>query len=759
MKKVKVTIDGVTVEVPEGTTILEAAKKINKIIPTFCYHDKLPIFGGCRMCLVWDKKWKNAVIACGTKVYDGMEIETENEEVLKDRKFILEMLFTRHPLDCPICDKAGECDLQNWGTYYGPQNRPYEDITPFDKVRPEENWESDYLEFVSNRCVLCLRCVSVCENVNGAAALFQEERGFEILISPDKKPMDTESSCEFCGLCVDICPVGAILFKPFKYNARPWLLKETVTYCGMCSVNCPVAVDHDGEKIYRIRSTSDLQICAGAYLGYDIHAKNRLEGGLKNGAPISLEEGIKEITKIINENPEKTAIVVSPYSTNETFEIIKEIGEKTGVYLTSTVTLDTLPTIEGFKEETGKEYQLPTEEDIIKAKKIVVLGNDVANTNPVISYLFHKVYFEGREFGEEKEIFYMGESLDRLKKYNPVYKEVLNEELLNKRIRQFAKIDKDTVIVYSTTTLKGEKAYKFGKKLGRIAKKIVVLGNDIANTNPVISYLFQKVYFEGREFGEEKEIFYMGESLDRLKKYNPVYKEVLNEELLNKRIRQFAKIDKDTVIVYSTTSLKGEKAYKFGKKLGRIAKKTGAKVLIIPQERNTFGLINSFENLYYLPDILKKIENKEIENLILIGEDIVQHIEENKMKEVFISLKNISVITPFNDGLALSSHIALGSSLWFEEEGTVEGFYGKKEITPYRRRIQEKDILKKIYQGLETKEPLRNENYSISYYGYPYTVNQFIELWDFGYLSKRSDNLSNIKMKNLLKEEILSEED
>ncbi len=138
MKNVKVVIDGVQLEVPENTTVLEAAKKINKIIPTFCYHPKLPVYGGCRMCLVYDKKWKTTIIACGTKVYDGMEIETENEEVKKDRKFILEMLFTRHPLDCPVCDKAGECDLQNWGTYYGPQinNTPF---TPFDKIRPEED--------------------------------------------------------------------------------------------------------------------------------------------------------------------------------------------------------------------------------------------------------------------------------------------------------------------------------------------------------------------------------------------------------------------------------------------------------------------------------------------------------------------------------------------------------------------------------------------------------------------------------------------
>ncbi|NPA53542.1 MAG: 2Fe-2S iron-sulfur cluster binding domain-containing protein, partial [Aquificae bacterium] len=408
MKKVKVIIDGTPVEVPEGTTVLEAAKKINKIIPTFCYHDKLPIFGGCRMCLVWDKKWKSSIIACGTKVYDGMEIETENEEVLKDRRFILEMLFSRHPLDCPVCDKAGECDLQNWGTYYGPQKNPYDSITPFDKKRPEENWESDYLEFVSNRCVLCLRCVSVCEHVNGASALFQKERGFEILISPDKKPMDTESSCEFCGLCVDICPVGAILFKPFKYKARPWLLKETISRCGMCSLQCPVAIDHDEQNIYRIRSTADLQICAGAYLGYDIQNKNRLKGALKNGSSISFDEAIKEVVSLINENPEKTAIVVSPYSTNESIQIIKKIAEKTGVYLTSTITTDTLPTLQGFEEETEKEYKLPTEEDLLNAEKIVVLGNDIANINPVLSYFFHKNFFEGREIGKDKKIFYMG---------------------------------------------------------------------------------------------------------------------------------------------------------------------------------------------------------------------------------------------------------------------------------------------------------------------------------------------------------------
>ncbi len=656
MKKVKVTIDGISIEVPEGTTVLEAAKKLNKLIPTFCYHDKLPIFGGCRMCLVWDKKWKSPIIACGTKVYDGMEIETENEEVLKDRRFILEMLFTRHPLDCPVCDKAGECDLQNWGTYYGPQKNPYEGITPFDKIRPEEDWESDFFEFISNRCVLCLRCISVCENVNGSSTLFQEERGFGILISPDKKPMDTESSCEFCGLCVDICPVGAIIFKPFKFNARPWLLKETVSYCGMCSMQCPIAIDHDGQKIYRIRSTADLQICTGAYLGYDIYNKNRLSGGLKNGVSISVEEGIKEIANILDSYPEKTAIVVSPYSTNESLKILENIADKTGVFLTSTVTLDTLPTLHGFEEETGEKYVLPTEEDIHNSEKIVVLGND------------------------------------------------------------------------------------------------------IANINPVLTYFFQKSYFEGREIGKDKKIYYMGRFLDKLKKFNPIYKNIENKELLRKRIVSFADIDENTLVVYSTTSLKGEKAYLFGKKLGKLYKQKKAKVLILPQERNAFGVINNIEKLYYLPDIFKKIEEGVLEHIILIGEDIVHHIEEEKMKEIFMKLKTTAVITPFNDGLALSSNIAVGSSLWFEEEGTTEGFYGIRKSIPYRPAFQEKNILQNLLSQLKEK-PLRKDNYNISYYDYEGFLDEFIELWDFGYFSRRSENLMNLKMKNLLKEEILSQED
>jgi len=643
LKEIKVSIDGEEIQVPEGTTVLEAIKSLNKVVPTFCYHPKLPVFGGCRICLVYDKRWKRSIIACATPVYEGMEIETQNDKVLEDRKFILEMLFTRHPLDCPVCDKAGECDLQNWGTYYGPQKNP-STITPFEKIRPEEDWNSDYFEFVSNRCVLCLRCVSVCKNVVGADTLFQEERGFEIVISPDKKPMDQFSSCEACGLCVDVCPVGAILFKPFKYTARAWLLNETVSRCGMCFLQCPVAVDHDGKEIYRVRSTSDLKICAGAYLGYDIYKKNRLKTALENGQPADPENVINKLSSILSQKPEETAIIVSPYSGNETFYGIKKLQEKIPVTVTSTVTTTVLPVIQGFNDEAGK-YSVPDEDDILHSEKVIIIGNDPSDTNPVISYFFHKNYYEGFTVGKDKKIIYIGKNLGHTQKFNP---EVIPED-----------------------------------------------PEDL--------------------------------TFEKIKGLEP---------------------DENTVFIYSTTTLKGQKAYRLGRILGKIKKETGSKILILPQETNSFGLINNIE-LEYLPDILKKIKQGKIKNLILIGEDIVDHISDQELQEIFMKIESSAVITPFSDGLALSCNMALGTTLWLEDNRTTEGFSG---IVKTRKTVggvmSEEAVIRRITENIKDvyKTPLEkrgiSEFYDYEGFDYPY-----ISLWDFGYLGRRSDNLMNYRLK------------
>lgn len=619
MELVKVKINGIELEVPKNKTVLEAAKDLNILISTFCYHEKLPIFGGCRMCLVYDVKAKRSIIACGSYVYDGMEIETENEKVKEDRKFILQMLFTRHPLDCPICDKAGECDLQNWGTYWGPQDNMLSFITPFEKVRPEEDWKSNLLEYVSNRCVLCMKCVSVCDNINKSHSLTSIERGFETLISPVKKPIEN-SSCEMCGLCVDICPVGAILFKPFKFNSRAWLLKETYTHCGFCSLGCPVAVNHDGKKIYRIRSTAELEVCGKPYLGYDSFNTNRLKYPLINSNKVSLQEATNKTVEILNKSPEKTAIVVSPYLSNEIIQSINKIANKTGSYITSIITLDILPLLEGFGE-----YTPPKLENV---KKWIVVGNDITNTNPVITY----------------------------------------------------KMDK--------------KVIAFSKNPSRIRK------------------LYPLVYdIDGN---------------------------------IEERLMEVA--DKNSVIVYSNYYY-GMDAFNFGKTLKKIQQEKDSKILILPQYPNSFGVVNYIENLSYLPEVISKIENGEIENIILFGEDLAEVVEEDKLKHILQTLKNKVLFTPFEDGLAFVSDIVLPLNTWIEEDGEYSfAFEIKKVKSSIKTPFKTVDILSELLDKLEEK-PYKQKTQNV-YSNIDYIKVEEVDIWDISFFSRRSENLTNWKIKN-----------
>lgn len=618
MDTVKVRIDGQEIEVPKNTTVLEAAKRLNKLIPTFCYHERLPIFGGCRMCLVYDVKSKRSIIACGTYVYDGMEIETENQQVKKDREFILQMLFSRHPLDCPICDKAGECDLQNWGTYWGPQKNLLP-ITPFEKVRDEEDWESQYLEYVSNRCVLCVKCVSVCDNINKSHSLFQLERAFETLIAPVLKPMDT-SSCEMCGLCVDICPVGAILFKPFKFNARPWLLKETYTHCGFCSMNCPVVVNHDGKSVYRIRSTAELESCGKVYLGYDSFNTNRLKSVVYEGEKINPDKAIDMLKDIFSS--EKTAVFVSSYLSSDILDLLVEIDRKSGAIFTSDITLSLIPLLEGY----GKDYTVRNLSEIENSKDVYLVGDDVVDTNPVLSYYL------------PQNVNYVGDKIDRLKKLNP-----------------------------------------------------------------------KTVYLSGRDI-----------------------------------IEYVSTIPDYSVVIYSSYFY-GEDAYEFGKVLRFLEEQKGCKIYIIPPQTNAFGVINRFVNIGYLPDVVEKILNGKIENIVMFGEELAFVLEEFTFKQMWDRLKTKVIFTPFEDGLSLIADMSIPLNTWIEEDGYFEGARGVRRFK------------KSLSVGFSTasfltriKELLTKGQIDKKYEKTGYKLPNFVEvrpfkIYDVSYFSTRSKNLMDWK--------------
>ena len=231
------TIGGQEIEVEQNTTVLQAAEELGIQIPRFCYHDRLSIAGNCRMCLVEMEKAPKPIASCAMPVGDGMVIRTNSEVAVKAQKGAMEFLLINHPLDCPICDKGGECELQDTVFEYGKgSSRLRDDKRVFRKDDIELN---SVIVFNANRCIQCQRCVRVCEEVVGDVALGTAERGLDSEITGVGNSL---KDCSHCGNCIEVCPVGALMSVPYRYKARPWDLVKTETICGMCGTGCSMSV-------------------------------------------------------------------------------------------------------------------------------------------------------------------------------------------------------------------------------------------------------------------------------------------------------------------------------------------------------------------------------------------------------------------------------------------------------------------------------------------------------------------------------------
>jgi len=248
-----IKIDGKEITVEPGTTILQAALSNGIEIPHYCYHPALRIVGSCRMCLVEVEKAPKLLPACATQVADGMVVHTQTDKVKDARKSILEFLLINHPLDCPICDKAGECYLQDYTFRYGTAHSRF--IEP-KRVRPTKDLGGNILLY-RNRCILCTRCVRFFEDVVGEPLLAVENRGYhsEISIFPGKG-----LTHKMTGNIVEICPVGALIDKDFLFHARVWNLTRTKSICPGCSAGCNIYLEHKDNKIYRIRSRENAEV-------------------------------------------------------------------------------------------------------------------------------------------------------------------------------------------------------------------------------------------------------------------------------------------------------------------------------------------------------------------------------------------------------------------------------------------------------------------------------------------------------------------
>ncbi|MBF6590372.1 MAG: NADH-quinone oxidoreductase subunit NuoG [Ktedonobacterales bacterium] len=243
--RVNLTIDGRPVSVPKGSVIWAAAQQLGIEVPIYCYHPKMAPLGACRMCFVEVEKMPKLATACTTVVTEGMAVRTDTPQVKKARQGTLEFLLINHPLDCPICDKGGECDLQDFTLRYGPGASRF-DLSKRHFAKPIPVSEQILLD--RERCIACQRCVRFCQEVAMENGLVMLQRGFRTEVGVDPHaPFDST----FSGNVVEMCPVGALTAKSYRFITRPWELRRTASVCGMCAVGCNVRVDVRVDKVLR----------------------------------------------------------------------------------------------------------------------------------------------------------------------------------------------------------------------------------------------------------------------------------------------------------------------------------------------------------------------------------------------------------------------------------------------------------------------------------------------------------------------------
>jgi NADH-quinone oxidoreductase subunit G len=242
----KLTINGVELEVEKGTSILQACEQVGVEIPRFCYHDRLSVPANCRMCLVELKGAPKPVASCAMAAGDNMEVFTNSDKVKKARHGVMEMLLINHPLDCPICDQGGECDLQDQAMGYGYDRSRYAE----NKRAVSEKYLGPLVKTIMTRCIHCTRCVRFADEIAGVPAMGMTGRGEHSEIGPY---IEHAINSELSGNLIDVCPVGALTSKPYAFNARPWELKKTLTVDVMDAVGSNIRVDARGGEVLRVQ--------------------------------------------------------------------------------------------------------------------------------------------------------------------------------------------------------------------------------------------------------------------------------------------------------------------------------------------------------------------------------------------------------------------------------------------------------------------------------------------------------------------------
>ncbi len=326
------TINGQKITVDRGTTVLQAAAEAGFDVPHFCYHPALSIPANCRMCLVDIERSRKLLPACYTDVTEGMVVHTENDKVKQARKAVLEFILVNHPVDCPICDQAGECKLQDYYLAYDAQSSRLR-TTKVSKVKvyplgPEVVYDGE-------RCILCTRCVRFCDEITGTGELTVVERGdrSEIRTFPGHELENDYSMCT-----VDLCPVGALTSRDFRFKCRVWLLTSNDSICTGCSRGCSIHLEHHRGETQRYRPRFNPEIneywmCDKGRLSYKELGEDRLGSLLINGATYTWSQGVDRAAELLSERigaqgKGSVGVVLSPQASCEDLYVGRRFAEE-----------------------------------------------------------------------------------------------------------------------------------------------------------------------------------------------------------------------------------------------------------------------------------------------------------------------------------------------------------------------------------------------------------------------------------------------
>jgi NADH-quinone oxidoreductase subunit G len=397
IKNVTITVDGKQVTAPAGTLLIEACKAVGIEVPSFCYYPGLSLQAACRMCLVRIEKMPKLQTACTVPITDGMVVATETDEVRQARKSMIEMLLGNHPLDCPVCDAGGECELQDMTFTYGAAESRYME----GKLHKEEQQWSPVVFFDRPRCILCYRCVRVCSEAMDVSALGVQLRGSSSVIAPNE---GDHLDCEECGMCIDICPVGALTSGAYRYKTRPWEMKHVGTICTHCGDGCKTTLgvrrSDTGMDIVRgdNRDKSGINgdfLCIKGRYAFDFFDhKDRLRQPLirKDGklAPTTWEEAIEHVGQRLREvrdskGGQAIGVIGSNRATNEENYLLQKFARI--VLGTNNIDHQRTADFAAFARAiAGKESITASMRDVASAPAILLIGNDPTERHPLLAW-------------------------------------------------------------------------------------------------------------------------------------------------------------------------------------------------------------------------------------------------------------------------------------------------------------------------------------------------------------------------------------